>query len=171
MMFAFSALSVVVGLLANTGITIIQDSVNAFRGARMDSSRVREALGRIATTRWWEEAPVWGHGIVERGTHYVEFMPVGSNHTWFGLLFVKGVVGFLSLAVPVLWTFVKMLLLAQVSALGRLGLAVTFLLFFFSFGENREILAYLFWPGLVVLGAGFAEAERLATPRLAAPAT
>ena len=69
--------------------------------------------------------------------------------------------------VPLLWTFVEMLLLAQVSALGRLGLAVTVILFFFSFGENLEILAYLFWPGLVVLGAGFAEAERLGRPALA----
>jgi ABC-type multidrug transport system fused ATPase/permease subunit len=168
MMLGFSALSVVVGLLANTVITVVQDSLAAFRGARADSSRVREALGRIATTRWWEEAPLWGHGIVERGPHYVEFMPIGSHHTWFGLLFVKGIVGFISLAVPLLWTFLEMLLLAQISALGRLGLAVAFILFFFSFGENLEILAYLFWPGLVVLGAGFAEAQRSAQPEIAA---
>ena len=95
-------------------------------------------------------------------------MPIGSHHTWFGLLFVKGMVGFISLAVPLLWTFLEMLLLAQVSALGRLGLAVAFILFFFSFGENLEILAYLFWPGLVVLGAGFAEAQRSAQPEIAA---
>lgn len=163
-MFAFSAASAAFGLLANTVITFIQDSVAAFKGARADSTRVREALGRIATTRWREEAPIWGHGIVERGPHHVEFMPIGSHHTWFGLLYVKGIVGFASLAIPLLWTFVEMVLLAQISSLGRMALGVTFILFFFSFGENLEILSYLFWPGLLVLGAAFAEAERLAQP-------
>ncbi len=167
-MFAFSAASAAFGLLANTVITFIQDSVAAFRGARADSTRVREALGRIATTRWREEAPIWGHGIVERGPHHVEFMPIGSHHTWFGLLYVKGIVGFASLAIPLLWTFVEMVLLAQISSLGRMALGVTFILFFFSFGENLEILSYLFWPGLLVLGAAFAEAERLARPMVEA---
>ena len=167
-LLGFSVLSALFGVAANAVIVAVQDAVAAFRGARADSTRVREALGRIATSRWRDEAPLWGHGIVERGPHYVEFMPIGSHHTWFGLLFVKGLVGFISLAVPLLWTFVEMLLLAQISALGRMGLAVTFILFFFSFGENLEILAYLFWPGLVLLGAAFTEAHRLAVPAVEA---
>lgn len=169
MMLGFALASMAFGLLADTMIALVQDSVAAFKGARADSTRVREALGRIAVNRWWEEAPVFGHGIVERGPHYVEFMPIGSHHTWFGLLFVKGLVGLVCLAVPLLWTFIEMVLLAQISALGRMGLAVFVILFFFSFGENLEILAYLFWPGLVLLGAAFAEAQRLATPAMAAP--
>jgi len=164
MLGGFAVASAALGLLADTAIRIVQDSITAFRGARAASTRVREALGRIATERWWEEAPIWGHGIVERGPHYVEFMPIGSHHTWFGLLFVKGVVGFAALAVPLLWAFLEMVLLAQVAVLGRLGLAICMILFFFSFGENLEILAYLFWPGLVLLGAAFAEAQRLAQP-------
>lgn len=164
MLVGFSAISTLFGVLANAVITFVQDSVAAFKGARADSTRVREALGRIATSRWQEEAPIWGHGIVERGPHHVEFMPIGSHHTWFGLLFVKGIVGFVSLAVPLIWTFVEMVLLAQISSLGRIGLAMAFILFFFSFGENLEILAYLFWPGLVLLGAAFTEAHRLSLP-------
>ena len=31
-----------------------------------------------------------GTRIVERGPHLVEFMPIGSHHTWYSLLFVKG---------------------------------------------------------------------------------
>ncbi|WP_164867865.1 O-antigen ligase domain-containing protein [Rhodovarius crocodyli] len=169
-LLGFSVLSALFGVAANAVIVAVQDAIAAFRGARADSTRVREALGRIATGRWRDEAPLWGHGIVERGPHYVEFMPIGSHHTWFGLLFVKGLVGFISLAVPLLWTFVEMLLLAQISALGRMGLAVAFILFFFSFGENLEILAYLFWPGLVLLGAAFTEAHRLAAPAVEAMA-
>ena len=163
MLLGFSVASAAFGLLANTIVVAVQDAVAAFKGARADSTRVREALGRIAVERWWEEAPMWGHGIVERGPHHVEFMPIGSHHTWIGLLYVKGLVGFLSLAVPLFWSFLAMVLLAQIAAVGRLGLGVVFMLFFFSMGENLEILAYLFWPGLLVLGAAFAEAQRLAT--------
>ncbi len=163
MLLGFSVASAAFGLLANTIVVAVQDAVAAFKGARADSTRVREALGRIAVERWWEEAPMWGHGIVERGPHHVEFMPIGSHHTWFGLLYVKGLVGFLSLAVPLFWSFLELVLLAQIAAGGRLGLGVVFMLFFFSMGENLEILAYLFWPGLLVLGAAFAEAQRLAT--------
>jgi ABC-type multidrug transport system fused ATPase/permease subunit len=153
-----AVVSVVAGALAGPAIDAIQTGVAAFRSARADSTRVREALGRIAVDRWWDEAPIWGHGIVQRGPHHVEFMPIGSHHTWFGLLFVKGLVGLLSLALPLAWTGVEMILLAQVSKLGRLGLAMTFLIVFYSFGKNLEILAYLFWPGLIVLGCAFAEA-------------
>lgn len=161
-MLCFSLGCMAFGMLADTAITLIQDSIAAFKGARADSTRVREALGRIAVSRWWDEAPVWGHGTVERGPHYVEFMPIGSHHSWFGLLFVKGLVGLLALAIPLFWTFLEMVMLAQISALGRIGLAVFVILFFFSFGENLEILAYLLGPGLILLGAAFAEAQRLA---------
>ncbi|MEI7711542.1 MAG: hypothetical protein WCI94_08920 [Rhodospirillales bacterium] len=116
------------------------------------------ALGRIAVDRWWDEAPVWGHGVVVRGSHHVEFMPIGSHHTWYGLLYVKGAVGAFALALPIVWTIVEMLLLAQVSALGRIGLSVCLMLIFYSFGENLEILAYLAWPALLLLGCAFADA-------------
>jgi hypothetical protein len=147
-----AALSTLIGVVADAAITVIGNAVDAFRSARANSTRVREDLGRIALERWWDDAPVWGHGVVERGPHFVEFMPIGSHHTWYGLLYVKGIVGLLALALPMLWTAVELLLLAQVSRLGRLGLSVCLILVFYSFGENLEALAYLFWPGLIVLG-------------------
>jgi hypothetical protein len=152
-----AALSTLIGVVADTVMTALNDAVGAFRSARANSTRVRDDLGRIALERWWDDAPVWGHGIVERGPHFVEFMPIGSHHTWYGLLYVKGIVGLLALAAPMLWTVVELLLLAQVSRLGRLGLSVCFILIFYSFGENLEALAYLFWPGLIVLGVALAE--------------
>jgi hypothetical protein len=161
-----SGLSLALGVLANWILGMVSDAVSAFRAARADSTRVREALGRIAVERWRHEAPIWGHGVVEQGSHYVEHMPIGSHHTWFGLLFVKGVVGVGGLMLPMAWSFIEMLLLAQVEPLGRTALAIVVLLIFYSFGENLEILAYLFWPGLVVLGAGFA----LAAAKEPAPA-
>ena len=126
----------------------------AFREARADSSRVRSALGRIAVDRWRSEAPIWGHGVVERGPHLVEYMPIGSHHTWFGLLFVKGVVGFGALALPLLASFAALLVRAPRSSEARIGLGVVLVLFLYTFGENLEVVAYLVWPGLVFLGLG-----------------
>ena len=128
----------------------------AFRSARADSTRVREALGRIAVERWRNEAPIWGHGIVERGPHLVEYMPIGSHHSWFGLLFVKGFVGFMALAVPMAYGFIDLIVKAQKAPAARCGLAIMLILFLYTFGENLEILAYLFWPALIVMGSAHA---------------
>jgi len=160
-----AALSLFIGMIADVVLQIIQGSVGAFRGARADSTRVRDALGQLAVHRWREEAPVFGHGIVQRGPHFVEFMPIGSHHTWFGLLYVKGLAGVLCLILPLIWTVVEMLLLAQVSALGKIGLGVLFMLLYYSNGENLEILSYLFWPGLLALGAAHGQAAGLLTGR------
>jgi hypothetical protein len=124
----------------------------AFRAARADSTRVREALGRIAVDRWRGEAPIWGHGIVERGPHMVEFMPIGSHHSWYGLLFVKGIVGALALAVPLFYSLAELVWWSGRLATARVGLAMVLLLLLYTFGENLEILAYLIWPALVVIG-------------------
>ena len=118
-----------------------------FTGARADSTRVRETLGRIAVERWQAEAYWFGHGIVERGPHLVEYMPIGSHHSWYGLLFVKGVLGFIALAVPLVISLNLLLRSAFVSDLGRVGLSMILLLLMYSFGENLESLAYLYWPG------------------------
>ena len=124
----------------------------AFRAARADSTRVREALARMAIDRWSSDAPVWGHGIVERGPHLVEFMPIGSHHSWFGLLFVKGIVGALALAIPLIYSLVELVWWSGRLVAARTGLAMVLLLLLYTFGENLEILAYLIWPALIVIG-------------------
>jgi hypothetical protein len=167
---ALAALSVFTGMVADNVYQFIQAGISTFKGARASSSRVREALGQLAYRRWQEEAPIFGHGVVQRGTHYVEFMPIGSHHTWYGLLYVKGLAGVVCLVVPCLWTMFEMLLLAQVSQFGRIGLAVIFMLLYYSNGENLEILAYLFWPALLLLGMAHAEAARRGVAALPAPA-
>lgn len=130
--------------------------VVSFNGFRADSSRVRNTLGDIAIDRWWTEAPVWGHGVVERGPHIVEFMPIGSHHTWYGLLFVKGAIGLVALAIPLVWSLVEFGVFAILrSRPGRVGFALTLLMAMFTIGENIEILAYLMWPGLLVTGLAF----------------
>jgi hypothetical protein len=150
------------GLAADRIIELVADAKARFAAARAASSRVRAALGRIAVQRWQAEAPIWGHGVVERGPHLVEYMPIGSHHSWYGLLFVKGIVGFLALLVPMLWSTGEMLLKAQASRTGRCGFAMMLILLLYSFGENLEILVYLYWPAMVVIGS--ASRQRLFNP-------
>jgi hypothetical protein len=145
----------VIGISAPFLIETISVMKAKFSAARADSSRVRAALGRIAKDRWQREAPIWGHGIVEKGPHITEHMPIGSHHSWFGLLFVKGMVGFLALMIPMLWSFIELVIKAQTDQEARVALSMVLILFLYTFGENLEILAYLFWPALVVMGIAF----------------
>ncbi|RBP51420.1 O-antigen ligase domain-containing protein [Arenicella xantha] len=138
-------------------ITSILDDI---KGARADSTRVRATLGNIALYRWESEAYWFGHGVVERGTHLVEFMPIGSHHNWYGLLFVKGMVGLLSFLVPFALTTLTLLVKAQYQVSARLGLGMCLILGFFSMSENIEALAYMTWPAWLLIGAGLRSTQR-----------
>ncbi|MEM6611940.1 MAG: O-antigen ligase domain-containing protein, partial [Cyanobacteria bacterium P01_C01_bin.72] len=149
--------SLIGGILA----TNIMQGINAFwtnfKAQRAASSRVRAALKEIAFYRAQTEAPIWGHGVLQMGPHVVEFMPIGSHHTWAGLAFVKGMVGFYALAIPMFLGFLFLLFKAQNNRDAATGLAILFILFLYTFGENLEILAYLYWPGLILMGIGFSK--------------
>lgn len=138
-------------------IEVISAFSNIFTAARKDSSRVRATLGRIALDRWEKEAPIWGHGSVEKGGHIVAYMPIGSHHSWFGLLYVKGIVGFIALALPMLCCFIDLLIASQNRQTAKVGLSLILVLFLYTFGENLEILVYLIWPGLIMIGIGCQE--------------
>ena len=155
-----SVITLVVGVIADPLIELYEGAVSRFHGARQDSSRVRATLGRIAVERWQNEAVMWGHGTVERGPHLVEYMPIGSHHTWFGLLFVKGLAGAFALAAPMLWSFAVLVRHAARSNTTRTALQMLLLMLLYTFAENLEILAYLYWPALVVLGMAFREAAQ-----------
>ena len=135
-------------------INLIDSAIQSFSGARADSSRVRAALGRIAVERWQNEAYWFGHAVVERGPHLVEYMPIGSHHSWYGLLFVKGLSGFFALAIPLAISFLFLIYNAHKYRASRLALSMVTLLILYSFGENLEILAYLYWPALILIGKG-----------------
>jgi hypothetical protein len=147
--------STITGIMAPWLFNLLDTIMRKFTEARSESSRVRTTLKQIAGYRWETEAPIWGHGIVESGPHVVEYMPIGSHHTWYGLLFVKGIVGFYALAIPMVLSLFLLLIKAQRYVVAEAGLAVLFILFLYTFGENLEILAYLYWPGLIIMGLGF----------------
>lgn len=142
------------GIIMSPLIAAADVVMTKFSEARADSSRVRAALGRIALQRWKSEAPIWGHGVVERGPHMVEYMPIGSHHTWYGLLFVKGVVGLFALLLPLIVGLLELSIKSSRHKEARLGLGMVLLLFLYTFGENLEVLAYLIWPGLLFIGMG-----------------
>ena len=133
-------------------IQAVDAAMERFKNARASSSRVRSTLQSIALHRWRSEAPIFGHGTVERGPHLVEFMPIGSHHTWNGLLYVKGIVGWLSLAIPMALTFIELIAKAQTDRVSRAALGIMLVLFTYTFAENLESLIYLYWPGMVIVG-------------------
>lgn len=147
------------GIFSPAILLAIENYWENFKSARAGSTRVRMALKRIAVDRWEREAPIWGHGVVEEGPHIVEHMPIGSHHTWAGTLFVKGIVGFIAIAVPMAVSFMDLLIKSndRRRPTAQVGLSIIMILFLYTFGENLEILVYLFWPGLIVMGIGSAE--------------
>lgn len=155
-----SALLVLAGIAADWIAAAVRGLIHGFRAARADSTRVRDTLQRIAHERWLGEAIWFGHGRVEPGPHIVEHMPIGSHHTWWGLLFVKGLVGFLALLLPLLWHLGVVAADAVRHPRARLPLGILLTLVLLSLGENLEIEAYMLWPGLVVLGIHTREMAR-----------
>lgn len=134
-------------------LDFVDSTIDGVKSMRADSTRVRETLGEIAIERWWNEAPIWGHGVVERGPHIVEEMPIGSHHTWYGLLFVKGLIGAIALLIPLVWSMFEFAILTLLkSRSGAMAFGIVLLMFVYTIGENLEILSYLMWPGLIVIG-------------------
>ena len=149
------ALGLLLPTLVLLGEPIYQWFFNTYeevKQSRPGSTRVREALARIALQRWQYEAPIWGHGVVERGPKTVEYMPIGTHHSWYGLLFVKGIVGLLALALPLALTCVYFVIQSFRSGIALTGLLICLIIVAYSFFENLEILSYLYWPMLLWLG-------------------
>ncbi|MGR3837170.1 MAG: O-antigen ligase domain-containing protein [Cognatishimia sp.] len=150
--FSLSGIMVMLSLTLDQIILGVSSAISTFKNARADSTRVRATLQRIAEERWREEALWFGHGRVAPGPHLVEYMPIGSHHTWYGLLFVKGLTGFFALLIPLILQILISLADAISSTRGRLPLGFSFVVILLSFGENIEIQAYLLWPGLMIWG-------------------
>ncbi|MBW4452190.1 MAG: O-antigen ligase family protein [Nostoc indistinguendum CM1-VF10] len=153
-------ISFALGIFSTIILGTVRDAKDTFHNARPDSSRVHETLAQIALERW-SEAPIWGHGVPEvPGPKVVVGMPIGSHHTWIGLLFIKGIVGFMAFLVPMLFSFITLVFKAQKSLVARVALCFLLTLFLFTFNDSQEILAYLYWPGLIIMGIAFRTDEQ-----------
>ncbi|MGK7906395.1 MAG: O-antigen ligase family protein [Synechococcus sp.] len=143
------------GVGADAILSFLSQFYRDFKARRAGSSQVREDLQKIALFRW-QEAPIWGHGQVEGGPITVAYMPIGSHHTWFGVLFVHGVVGLFALLVPMVLTLGELVLKANSSPVAMTGFRLMLTLCLFSFGENLEAIAYFYWPVLMAIGMALA---------------
>ena len=130
----------------------LNNSYEDIKASRPDSTRVRNTLEVLALQRWEAEAPIWGHGIVEKGPKSVEGMPIGSHHRWYGLLFVKGIVGLLALAIPLTFTCLYLFLNSLKSQICYTAALMAIVIICYSFFENLEILSFIYWPALLWIG-------------------
>ncbi|WP_250125008.1 hypothetical protein [Chroococcidiopsis sp. CCMEE 29] len=155
------------GIFATQLINLLGTSTELFNSTRASSSSVRLASIRISLDRWWNEAPIWGHGtpnlseplFVGPSLEFVGriFLGTGGCGTWVNLLYTKGLVGFIAFAVPFIWSFMSLLNKAQKSPTAKAGLSILLAFFFFSFVEELDQLAYIYWPGLLMIGIALKE--------------
>lgn len=149
------AIGMVVPLFILLGQPLIEWGSDFYLGikeSRPDSTRVRNTLANLALQRWEFEAPIWGHGVVEKGPKIVEYMPIGTHHSWYGLLYVKGLVGVVALSIPLACSLLYLWWQAQHSDVANTALSLLVVITLYSFFENLEILAYLYWPALLWMG-------------------
>lgn len=155
----------IVSFLISIFATHVRNSVETFTqnlySARVNSSQTRMLALRLAMDGWWNEAPIWGHGLTETGPAMMQFLPIGTScGTWPYLLYTRGLVGLIAFAVPLLWSFIDLLKKAQKSATARVGLSIVLVFFFFSFTEELDNLSYLYWPGFLMMGIALKEEVR-----------
>lgn len=156
-----SAFGFLIGIFFPLWFSWLETLKQKFHELRPGSSRVRSALARMTLDSWWNEAPVWGHGInTSRGPAALGFMPIGTHHTWFGVLYLHGVVGFFAFFIPFVLTFLHLLAGVKNLAIARVSICLMSVLLLFSFGENIENLAYLYWPALLIIGIAIKETAR-----------
>ena len=146
--------SFIAGIFSTSLTNAATEFVDTFYSSRADSSRVRAALQRVGMEAW-KEAPIWGHGTQKPGPPVLANLPIGSHHTWVGLLYTKGLVGFMALLIPVVCSFVDLLIKARNSKIAETALSIVLVLIVFSFGEQIDVLGYICWPGLIIMGIAF----------------
>ena len=133
-----------------------QEFLGSFKSARKSSSQLRGELERVAFDRW-TDSPIFGHGKQIQGPDFLKNMPIGSHHTWIGLLFTHGLIGFCLFFTPVMWSLIELSLKAKSNPIAHVALKALILITFTSFGENIEKLAYLHWSAFLLIGTAYRE--------------
>ncbi|NJK40776.1 MAG: O-antigen ligase family protein [Acaryochloridaceae cyanobacterium SU_2_1] len=148
--------SVTAGIVMTNIVNLFQDLKAQLVAFRSNSSRVRSIIEEISLQRW-SEAPLWGHGLIEAGGPEITGnMAIGTHHTWFGMLFTQGLVGFISLGFAFGWSFFSVFLKVRLSQAIRVSsLGIILVLFLFTFADIIYDYSYIYWPGLLVVGMSF----------------
>ncbi|MEM9152265.1 MAG: O-antigen ligase family protein, partial [Cyanobacteria bacterium P01_F01_bin.3] len=86
--------SLIGGIVLPKILMWVEDFQSRFYSFRAGSSRTRAILEQLALNRW-EDAPVWGHGLIDAtGPLITGEKAIGTHHTWLGMLYTQGIVGF-----------------------------------------------------------------------------
>ena len=146
--------------LGGLGSTFLLDRFQEFFGgvksARKSSSQLRGELERVAFDRW-TDSPIFGHGKQIQGPDFLKHMPIGSHHTWIGLLFTQGLMGFCLFFTPVVWSLIELSLKAKSNPIAHIALKVLIVVVFASFSDNIEKLSYIYWSAFLLIGTAYRE--------------
>ena len=146
--------------LGGLGSTLLldrfQEAFGGIKSARKSSSQLRAELERVAFDRW-TDSPFFGHGKSIPGPDFLKNMPIGSHHTWIGLLFTQGMIGFCLFFILLVWTLIDFSLKAKSSPIAHITLKVLLLITFASFSDNIEKLSYLYWSAFLLIGISYRE--------------
>jgi O-Antigen ligase len=134
-------------------LDIIREFISTFKKFRQGSTTARQDLQFLAVEAWKRDAPIWGHGSFSKyGSEFTGGHSIASDNTLYGVLFQLGIVGGLSLAVAFLSVFLELIYKNMTHRYTRTGLELLGVFSVFLLTENLEASAYLYWPGLVMLG-------------------
>jgi hypothetical protein len=138
--------------------SFVDDFTLSVREYRSGSTKARDAIQQLALNAWKEEAPIWGHGtIADGGPVSVGARGIGSHNTLYGILYAHGLVGAIPLVIAFGWSFLDLLLKLKTHQTASVGISILLTMAVFSTVDNIDFLAYLCWPGLVILGIAFKE--------------
>jgi hypothetical protein len=162
--FRRPTLLIILGIVsAISGITapVLLGYANALwtsiKDMRASSTDTRELITRVALHRF-QGAPIWGHGVVDRGTQFLSKKPpIGTHNAYVGLLYTKGLVGLFSFLIPMLISFIDLFIKLVGSEDENRGLSlvafkILLCISIYSLGDTIDTSAYLTWPGLLLLG-------------------
>lgn len=145
----------IVAFVASILTPQISNFLQAFReqfdSFRASSSEVRGLLINLALDRWYE-APLWGHAVF---VPWLNTPGIGTHHTWVGLLFIRGIVGFSAFLFPLLWSFATLVYQAYKSSDARVGIMIISVIFLFGSVIDVTYIAHIYWLGLLMLGIAF----------------
>ena len=152
--------SFLTGIFASYLMSSSKSFIARMNESRASSSRLRFNLVKLSLKKWWEEARIWGHGFTpERGTPYTFYYPIGTSGcgTWVNVLYTKGFVGLFAISVPLLCTFLVLIYKARKTETAKVALKIFLVFLFFSLTEELDILSYVNWPGMLMLGLALKE--------------
>jgi hypothetical protein len=142
--------------LLPTVIETVKTFKDGFDNLRSGSSEIRYNIYQMTLDAWFKEAFIWGFGVrQEKGPKILAYLPLGSHHTWYGILYSHGLVGFTALFIAFIWSFINLLIKAQQLDIAKLGLNILIILFICSLADNIESFTHIYYPALIILGISF----------------